>query len=71
MTSNPFMINQNRCLQDDITLYRLCVDMEIIEMLGWIVLGFVPMLGGLQLASRKFGHAGKIVMKARMIGGEI
>jgi hypothetical protein len=29
------------------------------------------MIGGLELASRKFGHAGKIVMKARMIGGEI
>jgi hypothetical protein len=45
--------------------------MEIIEIVGWIVLGFVPMIGGLELASRKFGHAGKIVMKARMIGGEI
>jgi hypothetical protein len=45
--------------------------MEIIEMVGWIVLGFVPMLGGLEIASRKFGHTGKIVLRSAMVGGEI
>jgi hypothetical protein len=69
--SKPFMINQNRCLQVVITFYRLRVGMEIIEMFGWIVLGFVPMLGGLEIASRKFGHTGKIVLRSAVVGGEV
>ena len=39
-------------------------------MIGWIVLGFVPMLGGLNLASRKLTHRGKIVLRTEMKGGE-
>jgi hypothetical protein len=27
------------------------------------------MFGGLELASRKFGHAGKMVLRTAMIGG--
>ena len=44
--------------------------MELIEMIGWIVLGFVPILGGLELVSRKLTHAGKIVLGTEMRGGE-
>jgi hypothetical protein len=44
--------------------------MELIEMIGWIVLGFVPMLGGLELVSRKLRHKGKIVLRTEMRGGE-
>jgi hypothetical protein len=65
------MINQKRSLQVVITLRLLCVGMEIIGMLGWIVLGFLPMLGGLELASRKFGRTGKVVLRTTVMGGEI
>jgi hypothetical protein len=44
--------------------------MELIEMIGWLVLGFVPMLGGLELASRKRRHREKIVLRTEMRGGE-
>jgi hypothetical protein len=44
--------------------------MELIEMIGWIVLGFVPMLGGLELVSRKLTDKGKIVLRTEMRGGE-
>jgi hypothetical protein len=35
--------------------------MELFEIIGWIALGFVPMLGGLEIASRKLQDRGKIV----------
>jgi hypothetical protein len=44
--------------------------MELIEMIGWIVLGFVPMLGGLELVGRKLTHKGKIVLRTERRGGE-
>ena len=39
-------------------------------MIGWVVVGFVPMMGGLELASRKLRHREKIVLKTVMRGGE-
>ena len=39
-------------------------------MIGWVVVGFVPMLGGLELVSRKLRHKGKIVLRTEMRGGE-
>ena len=39
-------------------------------MIGWVVLGFVPMLGGLDLVSRKLTLRGKIVLRTEMRGGE-
>ena len=39
-------------------------------MIGWVVVGFVPMLGGLELVSRKLRHREKIVLRTQMRGGE-
>ena len=39
-------------------------------MIGWVVMGFVPMLGGLELVSRKRRHREKIVLRTQMRGGE-
>ena len=39
-------------------------------MIGWVVVGFVPMLGGLELVSRKLRHREKIVLGTEMRGGE-
>ena len=39
-------------------------------MIGWVVLGFVPVLGGLELVSRKLRHRGKIVLRTGMRGEE-
>ena len=44
--------------------------MELIEMLGWIALGFIPMLGALEIASRKFAKTRKTVLRTEIIGGE-
>jgi hypothetical protein len=44
--------------------------MELIEIIGWIVLGFVPMFGGLELVSRKLKDTGKIVLRIDFRGGE-
>ncbi|HET7242291.1 MAG TPA: hypothetical protein VFI64_03025 [Nitrososphaeraceae archaeon] len=44
--------------------------MELIEMIGWVVAGFVPMLGGLELANRKLRHREKIVLRTEMRRGE-
>jgi hypothetical protein len=44
--------------------------MELIEMIGWVVVGFVPMLEGLELVSRKLRHREKIVLRTEMRGGE-
>jgi hypothetical protein len=43
--------------------------MELIEIIGWIALGFVPMLGGLEVASRKLQNRGKIVLRTYAKGG--
>jgi hypothetical protein len=34
--------------------------MEILEYVGWIVLGFMPMLGGLELVSRIVARRAKL-----------
>ena len=39
-------------------------------MIGWVVIGFVPMLGVLELVSRKLRHRKKIVLRTEMRGGE-
>ncbi len=39
-------------------------------MIGWVVMGFVPLLGGLELVSRKLRHREKIFLKTQMRGGE-
>jgi len=44
--------------------------MELIEMIAWVVSGFVPMLGGLELVSRKLRHREKIVLRTEMRGEE-
>jgi hypothetical protein len=43
--------------------------MELIEIIGWIALGFVPMLGGLEIVSRKVQNRGKIVLRTYLRGG--
>jgi hypothetical protein len=43
--------------------------MELIEIIGWIALGFVPMLGGLEIVSRKVQNRGKIVLRTYQRGG--
>jgi len=42
--------------------------MELIEMIAWVLMGFVPTLGGLELASRKLRNAGRMVLRTD-IGG--
>ena len=37
--------------------------MELLEMFGWVVLGFVPTLGVLEMASRRLGTT----MLSRMV----
>jgi hypothetical protein len=37
--------------------------MELLEMFGWVVLGFVPTLGVLEMASRRLGAT----MRSRMV----
>ena len=39
--------------------------MELLEMFGWVVLGFVPALGVLEMASRRLGTT----MRSRMVMG--
>ena len=39
-------------------------------MIGWVVMGFVPMLGGLELVNRKLGKREKIVTRTEMNGGK-
>ena len=43
--------------------------MELIQIIGWIALGFVPMLGGLEIASRKLQYRDKIVLRTYIKGG--
>jgi hypothetical protein len=43
--------------------------MELFEIIGWIALGFVPMLGGLEIASRKLQDRGKIVLRTYVKDG--
>ncbi len=44
--------------------------MELIEMIGWIVVGFAPMLGGLEIVSKTRKYKGKIVLR-REVRGEL
>jgi len=44
--------------------------MELIEIIAWVVIGFVPMFGGLELASRKLRNTGRMVLRADIRGGE-
>jgi hypothetical protein len=39
--------------------------MEFLEMLGWVVLGFFPTLGMLEMASKRLGTT----MRSRMVMG--
>jgi len=41
------------------------VTMEYLEMFGWVMLGFVPTLGLLEIASRRLGTT----MRSRMVMG--
>ena len=41
------------------------ITMELLEMFGWVVLGFVPTLGVLEMASRRLGTR----MRSRMVMG--
>jgi hypothetical protein len=44
--------------------------MELIEMLGWVALGFVPMFGILEIASRKLAKTGRTVSRTEIVGSE-
>jgi hypothetical protein len=37
--------------------------MELIEMIAWIMMGFVPMFGALELTSRKLRNTGRIALR--------
>ena len=39
-------------------------------MLAWVALGFVPMLGVLEIASRRFAKTGRTVLRTEIVGGE-
>lgn len=41
------------------------VTMEFLEMFGWVMLGFVPTLGVLEMASRRLGTT----IRSRMVMG--
>ncbi len=38
-------------------------------MIAWIMMGFVPMLGGLELTSRKLRNSGKMALRTEIRGG--
>lgn len=44
--------------------------MELIEIIGWLALGFVPMLVGLEIASRKMHDRGRMVLRTYIKYGE-
>lgn len=39
-------------------------------MIAWVVIGFGPMFGGLEIANRKLRHASRIALKTDIKGGE-
>jgi len=41
--------------------------MEFLEMFGWVMLGFVPTLGVLEMASKRLGEK----MRSRMVMGGV
>ncbi len=47
------MISKLRCLLHVITSSVEYQNMELINMVGWVALGFMPVFGGLEIASRK------------------
>jgi hypothetical protein len=44
--------------------------MEVIEMIGWIALGFIPLFGGLETLSRKLRWRDKTVLRTPSRLGE-
>jgi len=44
--------------------------MELIEMIAWVLIGFVPMFGGLELASRKLRNTGRMMLRTNIRGGK-
>jgi hypothetical protein len=44
--------------------------MELIKIIGWAVLGFVRIFGGLELVSRKLKDREKIVLRTDIREGE-
>jgi len=40
-------------------------------MIAWVVMGFVPAFGGLEIANRKLRHASRIALKTDILGGDI
>jgi hypothetical protein len=44
--------------------------MELIEMIAWVAIGFGPVFGGLELASRKLRYASRMALKTDIKGGE-
>ncbi len=47
------MISKLRCLLYVITSSVEYQNMELINMVGWVALGFMPVFGGLEIVSRK------------------
>jgi hypothetical protein len=67
--SRQKLINNIHSLQELIVFSGQYLAMEIIEIIGWIALGFVPMLGGLEIASRKLHDRGKMVLRTYIKDG--
>jgi hypothetical protein len=45
--------------------------MELIEMIAWVVIGFGPMFGALEIASKKLVNVDRITLKIDVRGGDI
>jgi len=40
-------------------------------MIAWVVMGFVPAFGGLEIASRKLVNVDRMELKINILGGDI
>jgi hypothetical protein len=45
--------------------------MELIEMIAWVVIGFGPMFGALEIASKKLVNVDRMTLKIDVRGGDI
>jgi hypothetical protein len=45
--------------------------MELIEMVAWVVIGFGPMFGALDIASKKQVNVDRMALKIDVRGGDI
>ena len=45
--------------------------MELIKMIAWVVMGFIPAFGALEIASRNLVNVDRMELKINILGGDI